>query len=251
MTTAAGQLIKNLKIPQNLQGKILKIVIFHFQEEPETPEIQEKVPNNLIEEMLMEAANNLSGVIPETIVTEEVKTPEEPIIEVPENEDMDSEYVKSTSSSPAIAESLLNNNNEGEANDSEATIMDADAEMVSEDELPMPVKPEINDAEEVSDEELPGPRRAEIPDTEVVSEDELPTPKRAEIPADVDSVSEDELPKTQDTEKKDEMMVDHTMESDDKTSPRKRKVDEEGHEKSKEESQSEKKAKLENSGKFF
>lgn len=218
----------------------------------EQPQIEEKVSNNLIEEMLMEAAK---GVIPmETIPIDEPIPMEEPI-EVPENEDMlDSEYVKSTSSSPALAESLLNNNNEGEANDSEATIVDADAEMVSEDELPMPVKPKINDAEEVSDEELPGPRRAELPaDAEVVSEDELPTPKRAEIPADVDSVSEDELPKTQENEKKEENNISgiEKMESDDleANSPKKRKVDEEG-EKTKEESHTEKKAKLENSGKF-
>lgn len=56
-----------------------------------------------------------------------------------------------------------------------------DAEMVSEDELPVvrsssAVPPAVHeDAEEVSDEELPGPRMAELPaDTEVVSEDELP-----------------------------------------------------------------------------
>lgn len=198
----------------------------------------------------MEAAK---GVIPmETIHTEEPTPMEEPI-EVPENEDiLDSEYVKSTSSSPAIAESLLNNNNEGEANDSEATIVDADAEMVSEDELPMPVKPKINDAEEVSDEELPGPRRAELPaDAEVVSEDELPTPKRAEIPADVDSVSEDELPKTQEKKNENNIAEVEKMESDDleASSPKKRKVEDEA-EKIKEESHSEKKAKLENSGKF-
>ncbi|XP_055848304.1 pre-mRNA-processing factor 39 isoform X2 [Episyrphus balteatus] len=70
-------------------------------------------------------------------------------------------------SEPAIAEDNTQNNS------SDATLINT--EMVSEDELPMPTKPEVNDAEEVSDEELPAPQRAELPaDTEVVSEDELP-----------------------------------------------------------------------------
>jgi pre-mRNA-processing factor 39 len=57
--------------------------------------------------------------------------------------------------------------------DQQAT--DLDAENISEDELPMPLKPKVQDAEEVSDEELPGPKMAELPaDTEVVSEEELP-----------------------------------------------------------------------------
>ncbi|XP_061402957.1 pre-mRNA-processing factor 39 [Musca vetustissima] len=56
---------------------------------------------------------------------------------------------------------------------SDATIQNT--EIISEDELPLPTKPEINDAEEVSDEELPAPQRAELPpDAEVISEDELP-----------------------------------------------------------------------------
>lgn len=49
---------------------------------------------------------------------------------------------------------------------------------VSEDELPAPVQPKVDDAEEVSDEELPGPKLAELPaDAEMVSEEELPANK--------------------------------------------------------------------------
>lgn len=74
-----------------------------------------------------------------------------------------------SSSHHAIAESLGD-----EADTSNATIVNT--EIISEDELPPPSKPEINDAEEVSDEELPAPQRAELPaDAEVISEDELPT----------------------------------------------------------------------------
>ncbi|XP_018793549.1 PREDICTED: pre-mRNA-processing factor 39 [Bactrocera latifrons] len=72
-------------------------------------------------------------------------------------------------SEPAIAEDIGN-----AAEGSDATIVNT--ELVSEDELPLPTKPEINDAEEVSDDELPAPKRAELPaDAEVISEDELPT----------------------------------------------------------------------------
>ncbi|XP_037819606.1 pre-mRNA-processing factor 39 [Lucilia sericata] len=83
-------------------------------------------------------------------------------------------------------------------------------EVISEDELPPPTKPEINDAEEVSDEELPAPQRAELPaDAEVISEDELPVTstlgedqkdsptgkkRKAELPPDAEVISEDELP---------------------------------------------------------
>ncbi|BFF92396.1 pre-mRNA-processing factor 39 [Drosophila madeirensis] len=74
-----------------------------------------------------------------------------------------------SSSHHAIAESLGD-----EADTSNATIVNT--EIISEDELPPPTKPEINDAEEVSDEELPAPQRAELPaDAEVISEDELPS----------------------------------------------------------------------------
>ncbi|EDW81510.1 uncharacterized protein Dwil_GK12105 [Drosophila willistoni] len=75
-----------------------------------------------------------------------------------------------SSSHHAIAESL----GDGDVDTSNATIVNT--EIISEDELPLPSKPEINDAEEVSDEELPAPARAELPaDAEVISEDELPT----------------------------------------------------------------------------
>ncbi|XP_058825277.1 pre-mRNA-processing factor 39 [Topomyia yanbarensis] len=117
------------------------------------------------------------------------------------------------SSDHALAENLANGFNE---EDSKNT--DLDAEMVSEDELPRPVQPQVQDAEEVSDDELPGPRLAELPeDAEIVSEDELPhsseklvpqlptdtdnvsdeelpAAKKAELPADTDNVSDDELP---------------------------------------------------------
>ncbi|ALC47221.1 CG1646 [Drosophila busckii] len=74
-----------------------------------------------------------------------------------------------SSSEPAIAESLGD-----DLDTSNATIVNT--EIISEDELPPVSKPEINDAEEVSDEELPAPRRAELPaDAEVISEDELPS----------------------------------------------------------------------------
>ncbi|EDV94709.1 pre-mRNA-processing factor 39 isoform X2 [Drosophila grimshawi] len=75
-----------------------------------------------------------------------------------------------SSSHHAIAESL----GDEMMDTSNATIVNT--EIISEDELPPPSKPEINDAEEVSDEELPAPQRAELPaDAEVISEDELPT----------------------------------------------------------------------------
>lgn len=73
-----------------------------------------------------------------------------------------------SSSHHAIAESLAD-----DMDTSNATCVNT--EIISEDELPPPSKPEINDAEEVSDEELPAPQRAELPaDAEVISEDELP-----------------------------------------------------------------------------
>uniref|UniRef100_T1PH07 Pre-mRNA-processing factor 39 n=1 Tax=Musca domestica TaxID=7370 RepID=T1PH07_MUSDO len=65
---------------------------------------------------------------------------------------------------------------------SDATIQNT--EIISEDELPLPTKPEINDAEEVSDEELPAPQRAELPpDAEVISEDELPAAAEKRSPS--------------------------------------------------------------------
>lgn len=84
----------------------------------------------------------------------------------------DATEVNSDSSSlPAIAEDLPN----GCSQDTKVS-NELDAEMVSEDELPAPAQPKIDDAEDLSDEELPGPKRAELPaDTEVVSEDEFPS----------------------------------------------------------------------------
>lgn len=79
------------------------------------------------------------------------------------------EKVASTESSDnALAEEIGND-------DSNKTKADPDAEMVSEDELPVPQKEVVQDAVEVSDEELPCPKAAELPaDAEAVSEDELP-----------------------------------------------------------------------------
>lgn len=84
-----------------------------------------------------------------------------------------------SNSSPAIAEDIPNGCSQ-ETNDD-----GLDAEMVSEDELPAPAQPKVDDAEEVSDEELPGPKLAELPaDTEVVSEDELPSSNKTKRKAD-------------------------------------------------------------------
>lgn len=88
------------------------------------------------------------------------------------------------SSQPAIAEDLENGNSLDTKNDV------ADAEMVSEDELPAPKVSKVDDAEEVSDEELPGPKLAELPaDTEVVSEDELPANNKSKRKAGYDPES--------------------------------------------------------------
>lgn len=76
-----------------------------------------------------------------------------------------------SSSLPAIAEDLINGCSQNTEVENEL-----DAEMVSEDELPAPEQPKVDNAEDLSDEELPGPKRAELPaDTEVVSEDEFPS----------------------------------------------------------------------------
>lgn len=102
-------------------------------------------------------------------------------------------------SEPAVAEDIPN------ASGSDDTMVNT--EVISEDELPLPTKPEINDAEEVSDEELPAPQRAELPaDAEVISEDELPVnasvgedsavrkKRKVDLPPDAEVISEDELP---------------------------------------------------------
>lgn len=84
-----------------------------------------------------------------------------------------------SSSCPAIAEAIQNGSSQ------ETKVDGLDAEMVSEDELPVPNQPKVDDAEEVSDEELPGPKLAELPaDTEVVSEDELPASNKIKRKAD-------------------------------------------------------------------
>lgn len=122
--------------------------------------------------------------------------------------DMDGEYIhelnvrtdlpvtetvaSDSNSSPAIADDLLNGCSQETKIDNEL-----DAEMVSEDELPVPSAPvQPTDLSDLSDEELPGPKRAELPaDTEVVSEDEFPSTnkvkRKAEENHDVDSLNED------------------------------------------------------------
>ncbi|GAB0096468.1 Pre-mRNA-processing factor 39 [Sergentomyia squamirostris] len=98
--------------------------------------------------------------------------------EAPE-EKVTADEVKSESNDCAIAEDLPN------GQDSPGAKTDPDTEMVSEDELPAPTQPKVQDAEEVSDDELPGPKLAELPaDTEVVSEDELPTSAKGKRKAD-------------------------------------------------------------------
>lgn len=96
-----------------------------------------------------------------------------------------------SSSSPAVADDLLNGCSQETKVENEL-----DAEMVSEDELPAPAQPTIDDAEDLSDEELPGPKRAELPaDTEVVSEDEFPSSNKVKRKADesheADNTTED------------------------------------------------------------
>lgn len=84
-----------------------------------------------------------------------------------------------SSSLAAVAEDLPNGCSQ------DTKVDGLDAEMVSEDELPAPAQPKVDDAEEVSDEELPGPKLAELPaDTEVVSEDELPSTNKVKRKAD-------------------------------------------------------------------
>lgn len=100
--------------------------------------------------------------------------------------------VSESSSSPAIADDLLN----GCSQDTKVENVELDAEMVSEDELPAPAQPTIDDAEDLSDDELPGPKRAELPaDTEVVSEDEFPSSNKVKRKADesheTDNTNED------------------------------------------------------------
>lgn len=81
------------------------------------------------------------------------------------------EATSDSSSLPAIAEDLINGCSQDTKIENEL-----DAEMVSEDELPAPAQPKVDNAEDLSDEELPAPKRAELPaDTEVVSEDEFPS----------------------------------------------------------------------------
>lgn len=103
-----------------------------------------------------------------------------------------------SSSSPAIADDLLNGCSQETKVENEL-----DAEMVSEDELPAPAQPTIDDAEDLSDEELPGPKRAELPaDTEVVSEDEFPSSNKVKRKADESNEADNTNEEDIDTPKK-------------------------------------------------
>lgn len=134
----------------------------HEQVSEETHNNSDAVDNSLLASMAGDNANSL----PSVGGGEDSKRDEDYETIQPNCEKMDSD---DSLSEPAIAEDPENHMTEG----SNATIVNT--EMVSEDELPLPSKPEINDAEEVSDEELPAPQRAELPpDAEVISEDELP-----------------------------------------------------------------------------
>lgn len=84
------------------------------------------------------------------------------------------ECKKSTQMDDAIMSNV--ENSEIMTVETEEKKTDLDAELVSEDELPLPQKELVLDAVEVSDDELPGPIEAELPaDAEEVSEDEIAT----------------------------------------------------------------------------
>ncbi|KAH8250400.1 hypothetical protein KR026_012185, partial [Drosophila bipectinata] len=116
-----------------------------------------------------------------------------------------------SSSHHAIAESLGD-----EADTSNATIVNT--EIISEDELPPPSKPEINDAEEVSDEELPAPQRAELPaDAEVISEDELPTHNNNNHSGDPKAQLKRKADKETESESEDKKLIGRESNSKDKS----------------------------------
>lgn len=123
--------------------------------------------------------------------------------------DISKEIVQTTtsteSSDNALAEEISND-------DSNKTKADPDAEMVSEDELPVPQKEVVLDAVEVSDDELPCPKIAELPtDAEAVSDDELPI-KNVEEPASKRKRSDDESQSERDEKK----VKDDTIETEEK-----------------------------------
>lgn len=117
----------------------------------------------------LEALQNQSSADDATDASDQVIAPIDNQINT---QTADTTEVNSDSSSlPAIAEDLPNGNSQDTRVGNEL-----DAEMVSEDELPAPAQPKVDDAEDLSDDELPAPKRAELPaDTEVVSEDEFPS----------------------------------------------------------------------------
>lgn len=128
-----------------------------------------------------EDVGNDGGFMPEEL---DATTTDLPITETVASE---------SSSSPAIADDILNGCSQETKVENENEL---DAEMVSEDELPAPAQPTIDDAEDLSDDELPGPKRAELPaDTEVVSEDEFPSSNKVKRKADesheTDNTNED------------------------------------------------------------
>lgn len=111
------------------------------------------------------------------------------------------EATSDSSSLPAIAEELPNGCSQDTKVGGEHEL---DAEMVSEDELPAPAQPTIDDAEDLSDDELPALKRAELPaDTEVVSEDdEFPSSNKVKRKADESHEADNNPNESDDTPKK-------------------------------------------------
>lgn len=138
--------------------------------------------DNLLATLVEDNANSLPPVSDDTSITPTKNNADESIAdEAANNFCVESIHALNSESSscPAIADSIQNGSSQ------ETKVDGLDAEMVSEDELPAPNQPKVDDAEEVSDEELPGPKLAELPaDTEVVSEDELPASNRVKRKAD-------------------------------------------------------------------
>lgn len=133
----------------------------------ESPPITDSM-DNLLANLAEDNANSLPSVSDESVTQNNYEDGRQ-VNNRTEGEDI-GDAVSDASSQPAIAEDIPNGCSE------ETKADGLDAEMVSEDELPQPAQPKVDDAEEVSDEELPGPKMAELPaDTEVVSEDELPS----------------------------------------------------------------------------
>lgn len=109
----------------------------------------------------------------ENTLVETLAEDENPTVQKSPQQSEDFEILE-VGSTDTKTEDTLSQHEDLKVKDDQATDLD-EIENISEDELPAPTKPKVQDAEEVSDEELPGPKMAELPDdTEVVSEEELP-----------------------------------------------------------------------------